>query len=100
LREADAFVGELFAASAELNRSGHRTTLIVTTDHGRDDQAHEHGPGIPESARVWAIAAGFGVERRGNVQLEGAKALSAIAPSVLCLLGLEGAPGLTELFRC
>lgn len=100
LHEADAFAGELFAASQRLNRSGHRTTLLVTTDHGRDDQAREHGPGIPESGRVWAVAAGFGVEPRGHVPLERAKTLSAIAPSVLYLLGGEAALNdLPELFR-
>jgi len=98
LHQADSFVGELFAASQRLNRSGHRTTLVVTTDHGRDDQAREHGPGIPESGRVWAVAAGFGVDRRGLVPLERAKTLSAIAPSVLCLLGADALNGLPELF--
>lgn len=101
LHQADAFVGELLSLSTRLNRAGHRTTLIVTTDHGRDQQAREHGPGIPESGRVWAIAGGFGVEARGDVPLEQPKTLSAIAPSVLCLLGLGGAEaGLAELFEC
>jgi len=100
LHQADAVVAEFFAASERLNRSGHRTTLVVTTDHGRDAQAREHGPGILESGNVWAIAAGFGVERRGNVPLERAKTLSAIAPSVLYLLGAEEAlNGLPELFN-
>lgn len=99
LHEADAFVGELLRASQELNRSGHHTTLIVTTDHGRDNQAREHGPGIPESGRVWALAAGFGVQARGDVPLEKAKTLSVIAPSVLRLLGIQTADaGLPELF--
>lgn len=101
LHDADAFVGQLLAASRRLNQAGHRTTLIVTTDHGRDAHAREHGPKIPESARVWAMAAGFGVQRRGDVPLEGSKTLSAIAPSVLCLLGLgRTQAGLPELFAC
>jgi hypothetical protein len=100
LHRADAFVGELLAASKRLNRAGHRTTLIVTTDHGRDHQAREHGPGIPESGRVWAIAGGFGVDARGDVALEQPQTLSAIAPSVLCLLGLGTEAGLAELFSC
>lgn len=99
LHEADAFVGDLFRASEALNRSGHHTTLIVTTDHGRDNRAREHGPGIPESGRVWALAAGFGVRPRGDVPLEKPRTLSAIAPSVLRLLGIETADaGLPELF--
>ncbi len=101
LQRADAFAGELLAASTRLNRAGHRTTLIVTTDHGRDRRAREHGPGIPESGRVWAIAGGFGVNARGDVPLEQPRTLSAIAPSVLCLLGLGAAEaGLPELFSC
>lgn len=99
LHQSDAFVGELFAATEQLNRSGHRTTLLVTTDHGRDAQAREHGPQSPESGRVWAIAAGFAVERRGHIPLEQAKTLSVIAPSVLRLLGVEAEPNaLPELF--
>ena len=101
LHDADGFVGELLVASTGLNQAGHRTTLIVTTDHGRDAKAQEHGPGIPESARVWAIAGGFGVRRRGDVPLEHPKTLSAIAPSVVCLLGLgRTEAGLSELFGC
>ena len=101
LHQSDAFAGELFAATQKLNRSGHRTTLIITADHGRDAQAREHGPQSPESGRVWAIAAGFGVEHRGHVPLERPKTLSAIAPSVLYLLGLGADTelnGLPELF--
>jgi len=101
LRQADAFVGELLVASERLNGSGHATTLVVTTDHGRDRQAREHGPDVPESARVWAMASGFGVYRRGAVPLAAPKTLSAIASSVLCLLGLGSTNhGLPELFRC
>lgn len=101
LRQADAFAGELLEATERMNGSGHATTLIVTTDHGRDRQAREHGPDIPESARVWAMAGGFGVYQRGAVPLGAPKTLSAIAPSVLCLLGLGSThAGLPELFEC
>src|SRR5690606_6142580 len=103
LRRSDGVVGELMAHVAALNRAGHRTTLLVTTDHGRDAHAREHGPAFPDSARVWLMAAGFGVEQRGSVASPKARALSDVASSVQRLLGLprveEGHAGLTELFR-
>lgn len=99
LRRSDQFVARLVDATERLNLEAHRTTLIVTTDHGRDAKAREHGPGIPESARVWIIAGGYAVHRRGTVGLVEPRSLSDIAPSVLRLLGLASSGGLSEVFE-
>jgi phosphopentomutase len=106
LRRSDAFVGELMLAIDELNSHGHRTTLLVTTDHGRDANAREHGPWAPETGRVWLFAGGFGVPARGAVALPDARVLADVAPSIRRLLGVPSADpggatrrGLPELFE-
>lgn len=98
LRRSDRFVARLVDATERLNLEAHRTTLIVTTDHGRDAKAREHGPGIPESARSWLMACGYAVHRRGSIPMAEPRTLSDIAPSVLRLLGLTDSGGLSELF--
>jgi hypothetical protein len=102
LRRSDDFAGQLASVTRRLNLAGHRTTLLVTTDHGRDEHAREHGPAIAQSARVWLIASGFGVHRRGLLPSPEPRTLSDIAPAVRALLGLASAgaasPALPELF--
>lgn len=66
LIEADQVVGDVAAELAEYGREGRRATLIVTTDHGRDDEFWSHGDGH-ESGAVWMVAAGSGIQRRGVV---------------------------------
>jgi phosphopentomutase len=104
LKRSDAVLGEAMDITQRLNLAGHRTTLVVTTDHGRDRDAREHGPGIAESARVWLAAAGYGVHRRGNLPSPAARRLADIAPAVRRLLGVVRSEpvgsqiGLPELF--
>ena len=102
LTRADRIIGDFTSVVQRLNLAGHRSTLVVTTDHGRDDQARDHGAHAPESARVWLVAGGYAVRRRGAVPSPAQRSLSDIAPSVRRLLGLGGAgeqqAGLSELF--
>src|SRR5262249_54273691 len=84
LREADAFIGAMQRRLAE------DTLILVTTDHGRSTQFADHGDDDP-SGRVWLIAAGGPIPRRGLVAGNGHH-LRDIAPTLRALLGLQSDP--------
>jgi len=83
---ADAALGQLLDG---LERAGLRdgTLVVVTTDHGRARGFSDHGWGAA-AARVWMVAAGPGVVRRGRVALDEERRLADIAPTVRVLLDL------------
>jgi hypothetical protein len=89
LREVDEVIGRLFATLDAMGERGQRTTVLITTDHGRASNFHDHGPRFPESGRVWLVAAGGAVRARGLVELESERQLADIAPTVRTLLGLH-----------
>ena len=83
MRSADAFLGELRGVLARSGTYGERTTVIVTTDHGRGGSFAYHGRREPESARVWMVAWGGAFAPSGPVER-----LSAIPSLARSLLGL------------
>ena len=85
LAHADWVVGRIAGVLAEHERSGRRATLIVTTDHGRENEFANHGAHAPESAAVWLIAAGAGIEpgRLGRVSR-----LADVATAVRTIAGV------------
>jgi len=89
LREADRYIGELADALALRARRGARTALFVTADHGRAANFREHGAGYPESARVWLVAAGSAIARRGWYGARREHHLADLAPTVRSLFGLS-----------
>jgi hypothetical protein len=104
LRAADATLGDVFAALGRMGTRGEHTTVLVTADHGRGRDYRVHGRAFPESARVWLVAAGGGIEARGLAHATRPHCLADVAPTVRALLQLPadvapaaGAP-LDELF--
>jgi hypothetical protein len=83
---ADAALGRLVDG---LERAGLRdgTLVVVTTDHGRARSFSDHGWGAA-AARVWMVASGPGVVRRGRVALDEERRLADIAPTLRVLLDL------------
>ena len=88
LRASDATLGELFAVLGRMGTRGAHTTVIVTADHGRGRDYRVHGRAFPESARVWLVAAGRGIEARGFAQATRPHHLADVAPTVRALLQL------------
>lgn len=91
IRASDKFVGDLQKTLAQLGDYGATTTVIVTTDHGRADSVNGHGAKYPESGRVWLVAAGGAVPKRGAVALAEPAKLADVAPTARKLLGLPDA---------
>jgi hypothetical protein len=85
LRAADAFLGQVLAALHRMGERGRRTTVVLTTDHGRAYGFQDHGRDFPESARVWLVAGGGDVDALDPKKL---RKLADVAPLVASALGL------------
>jgi hypothetical protein len=98
LRAADAFVAALGATLDTLGDYGARTTIVVTTDHGRARDFVEHGARAPESGRVWLAMAGGGIDARGLGRAGRTARLADVAPTLRLVLGLppDGSAGAGE----
>ncbi len=92
LREADRQIAKLVALTDAWAAEGHRTSVFVTTDHGRSAGFRDHGRAHPESARAWLVAAGGPIPARGLVSSASARRLRDVAPTLRALLGLERDP--------
>lgn len=88
LRASDRIVGEIAEELSALDAEGRPSTLLVTTDHGRSDGFVSHGFEYPESARVFAIAAGADIHARGAVPSEHARKLADLTQTIRALVGL------------
>ncbi len=91
LRRDDAIIGRIAELVLDRNAHGVPTTLIVTTDHGRAHDFADHGREHPESARIWLVAAGAGIEARGRVDSPAARHLADIVPTIRSLMQLPAA---------
>jgi hypothetical protein len=87
LHTCDAVVGEIRATLARMGERGAKTSLFVTTDHGRARRFKTHGEAWPESGRVWLVASGAGVVARGSLDTK-THVLADVAPTLRVLLGL------------
>lgn len=93
LHQADAVVGRLLETLERMGDDGRHTTVLVTTDHGRERAFMSHGGFAPESSRVWMIAGG-NVKPEGLVALARPAHLYDVGPTVREVMGL--APGAGE----
>lgn len=89
LEEADRQIAKLVAIADAWATEGHRTSFVVTTDHGRSAGFRDHGRDHPESARAWLVAAGGPIPARGFVSSRTSRRLRDVAPTLRVLLGLE-----------
>ena len=96
LHFADHVVGQVADELAALRREGRRTTLFVTTDHGRSRHFVNHGAFAPESARTWLVAAGWGIEPCGETAPGHERHTANVAATLRWLGGLGPADGNTQ----
>lgn len=86
---ADAFIGRVADTLDSMGPLGARTTVIVTTDHGRNKDFQHHGALSTPSARTFVIAFGARVASRGIVCPSRDVTLADIAPTIRLLVGLR-----------
>lgn len=92
LHLADRFIAELWDTLQSMDRYRDRTTLIVTTDHGRgrtpQDWA-EHDTGIEGSQDIWIAIIGPDTPSLGEIVGQPGVTQSDIAATLLQYLGLD-----------
>ncbi len=92
LRQADDFLRELWTWLQSQPRYRGRTTLIVTTDHGRGATPRDwtdHGPGVEGAQDAWIAVAGAGVGRRGEWRDSPELRLGQVAATIASAFGLD-----------
>lgn len=86
--KADAFIGEVADTLEAMGEAGARTTVIVTTDHGRNRDFQHHGALSATSGRTFVLAFGGRVPARGVVCPAHDVTLADVAPTMRVILGL------------
>lgn len=70
-----------------------KTTLIITTDHGRGDVKKEqwtsHGTKVPDAGQIWMAVMGPDTEAKGEVKTAAQLYQKQIAPTIAALLGFD-----------
>jgi len=93
LHNADAFLQELWQTLQSLAAYRGRTTLIITTDHGRGRTPRDwtdHGQEVSGSEEIWLAVVGPWTPRMGEVP-DRAVTQSQVAGTLLTCLGLAPA---------
>jgi arylsulfatase A-like enzyme len=86
-RRADAFIERIWKLLQSLSEYQNKTTLIVTTDHGRGEAKHwsDHGKGLPAAGDTWVAVLGPRVPPRGvrrGMTVSAAQIAATIASAV------------------
>jgi hypothetical protein len=92
LRASDDVIGDLADAIAA-GDAGDRTTVIVTTDHGRNANFKDHTSLRYDSSRTFVLAFGARVPARGVICPSRDHTLTDIAPTIREILGLPQVHG-------
>ena len=90
LRDADRFLSELWqAAQADSTRA--RTTLIVTTDHGRGHgrQWSSHGRRVRGASETWLAIVGPGIPALGERHNSSDVTTAQVAATIAAALGFD-----------
>jgi hypothetical protein len=91
--QTDAFIKEIWDWTQSDAQYKNKTTLIITTDHGRGDIIKEnwkhHGDKISDADQIWMAFLGPDTKPLGEVQKEGQLYQNQVAASVAALLGKD-----------
>ena len=85
-------IGELWDTVQSLEQYRDKTTLIITTDHGRGLQGSdwaEHDITIPGSADIWLAVIGPDTPDQGEVTAPGTVYQGQVAATLLQFLGID-----------
>jgi phosphopentomutase len=94
LHLADSLLAELWQTLQSLDAYRDRTTLVITTDHGRGKQGSdwaEHDVTIPGSDDIWLAVIGPDTPDEGEAREAGTLYQGQVAATVLKFMGLDPA---------
>jgi len=92
IHQFDAYLKELWDYIQITPQYKDKTTMIITTDHGRGTNNESwtgHGSSIPESKEIWMAAIGPDTPATGEMKMKGLWHSSMIARTIFNLLGRE-----------
>ena len=89
----DKMMADLWTIIQQMPEYKNKTSLIVTTDHGRGsidkrDWQH-HGEKIDEADQIWIAAIGCGIPAKGEINTTNQIYQYQIAPTIAELLGFK-----------
>jgi hypothetical protein len=91
--QTDKYLEELWSFIQSDAQYKDKTTLIITTDHGRGtdpkDTWRNHGSSVPNGGEIWIAMLGPGINSKGEVSSPGQLYQNQIASTVAKLLGIE-----------
>lgn len=85
---ADTFIGQVADTLDAMGDAGANTTVIVTTDHGRNRDFQHHGAFSLTAGRTFVIAFGARVAPQGIACSARDVTLADVAPTIRALVGL------------
>ena len=88
----DRFISELWAYVQSDPQYKNKTTLIITSDHGRGNDAEgwkHHGQKVPVADQIWLAMMGPDTAPTGEAKADQQLYQNQIAPTIASLLGLE-----------
>lgn len=89
----DGYLAELWGLIQSLPEYKDKTTLIVTTDHGRGDVIKKewtsHGKKVVGSEEIWLICLGKGITAKGEIKEKGEIFQSQLAQTIAQFLDLS-----------
>jgi hypothetical protein len=92
----DAMIADLWRLIQSMPEYRNKTTLIITTDHGRGDivkdQWKDHGSKVSDASEVWIAAIGAGIKTQGEVKSGDQFFQGQVAATIGLLLGVPYQP--------
>jgi bisphosphoglycerate-independent phosphoglycerate mutase (AlkP superfamily) len=88
----DRFISELWSYLQSDPQYKNKTTLIITSDHGRGNNAEDwkdHGQKVPVADQIWLAMIGPDTAPIGEAKTEQQLYQNQIAPTIGSLLGLD-----------
>jgi hypothetical protein len=93
----DAMIADLWKTVQSIPEYKDKTTLIITTDHGRGDknkdQWKDHGREVEDAGQIWLAAIGPDTRPLGEMKVSSTLYQAQIAATVAALLGIDFKPG-------
>ncbi len=92
----DAMIGDIWKTVQSMPEYKDKTTLIITSDHGRGDkikdQWRDHGQGVEDAGHIWIAVIGPDTKPLGEVKTPMTLYQKQIAPTIAALLGFKFVP--------
>lgn len=91
-KQTDAYIKEIWDWVQSDPEYRDKTTLILTTDHGRGvtkSSWKSHGSGVPEGGEIWIMAIGPDTPASGEMKVDGQWHSAQVARTIFTLLGMD-----------